>query len=101
LFIRSGGVVGFPFLLPRAALPAVAAQIETGRFSLYALAKVLEAELVRMPRRLAPQLRNINTPDEWHRARRLWEERTLVGRPEREPSSARSAPDYTRGVGVI
>ena len=74
LFIRSDGVAGFPFLLPHAALPAVAAQIGTGRFSLQALAKGLEAKLVRLPRSFTPQLRNINTPAELSRAKRtgIW-----------------------------
>jgi molybdopterin-guanine dinucleotide biosynthesis protein A len=78
LFVRSNGVAGFPFLLSRASLPTVTAQVEAGRFSLQVLAKALEAKLVRLPRRLSPQLRNINTPAELRRARRLWEKRPGV-----------------------
>jgi len=75
LFVRSNGVAGFPLLLTLASLRIVSAQIEAGRFSLQGLAKALEAKLVRLPRRLSPQLRNINTPAELRRARRLWENR--------------------------
>jgi molybdopterin-guanine dinucleotide biosynthesis protein A len=78
LFICSNGVAGFPFLLSRACLPIVTAQIETGRFSIQGLAKTLEAKSLRLPRKLSPQLRNINTPAELRRARRLWENRPRV-----------------------
>jgi molybdopterin-guanine dinucleotide biosynthesis protein A len=75
VFVRSNEVTGFPFLLPRASLPDVAVQIEMRRFSLQELAKTLKAKSIRLPRKLAPQLRNINTPAEWRRAQRLWENR--------------------------
>jgi molybdopterin-guanine dinucleotide biosynthesis protein A len=54
---------GFPFLLPRAALPVVAAQIEAKQFSLQSLARVLRARRVRVHQR-SRALINVNTPDE-------------------------------------
>ncbi len=75
-FVRSKGLAGFPFLVPRAALPVVALQIKKGRFSLQALAKALNARLVRLPRSLSHQLRNLNILAEWRRAQRVWEGRS-------------------------
>jgi len=66
LFVRSGpdGAPGFPFVLSRETLKLVSAQIERGELSLGALAKVLQAKSARLPRSLAPQLTNINEPND-------------------------------------
>jgi len=75
LFTMYRGRVGFPFLLPRSSIGAVAKQIVRGEFSLQALARFLRARKIRVPQELVPQLRNVNTPSEWERARRLWSRR--------------------------
>lgn len=67
-FVRTKGMAGFPFLLGEGALPIVAAQISRGELSVQALAKALEAKVLALPRRFAPQLRNLNTPEEWAQA---------------------------------
>ena len=72
MFVRSEGTVGFPFVLRRDALATVTKQIEQEKLSLHELAQALKAKMMRVPPRWRPQLRNINTPDEWRRARRLW-----------------------------
>ena len=72
LFISYRGRVGFPFLLPRRTLAAVARQLHGGEFSIQALAKVLEARTLQLPGRLARQLRNVNTRADWKRVRRAW-----------------------------
>jgi len=66
LFVRSGPdrAPGFPFVLSRETLKLVSAQIERGELSLGALAKVLQAKSARLPRSLAPQLTNINEPND-------------------------------------
>jgi len=72
LFVCLGRKPGFPFVLRRGALPTVTTQIEQEKFSLRHLARVLNAKTLIVPR-WRPQLRNINTPEEWQTARRsLW-----------------------------
>jgi molybdopterin-guanine dinucleotide biosynthesis protein A len=75
LFVCSEGQVGFPFLIRHDALATVTDQIEQERFSLHELARVLKAKTLRAPPGWRPQLRNINTPEEWRRAIRLWDKR--------------------------
>ncbi len=70
LFVRGGSRVGFPFLLRRDVLPVVENQIARTRFSLRGLATTLKAKTVRVPRALAGELFNINTPADWEKARR-------------------------------
>jgi len=72
LFVRSETTVGFPFVLRSVVLPKVTEQIEQEKLSLHELARVLKAKTTRVPPRWRLQLRNINTPEEWRRARRLW-----------------------------
>jgi len=72
LFVRSEDAVGLPFVLRRDALAAVTKQIELGRFSLQELARALKAKTMGVPPRWRPQLRNINTPGQWARAARRW-----------------------------
>ncbi len=69
IFVRLKTVVGFPFALRCAALSVVESQIERHQFSLQHLAKTLKAKVLTMPRRLAPQLLNINTKQDFLIAR--------------------------------
>src|SRR6266404_7471564 len=64
IFTSYTGRAGFPFVLPRWRIGDVARQIDRGEFSLQALAKCLRGRLIRAPRWMAPQLRNVNTPAE-------------------------------------
>jgi molybdopterin-guanine dinucleotide biosynthesis protein A len=69
-FVRANGMVGFPFLLRREALPVVASQISRREFSLQNLAEALKAKFLRPSRHFASQFQNINTPEEWKEAAR-------------------------------
>ena len=60
---------GFPFILSREVLPIVEQQLAVKRFSLHALAKVLNAELFKPTRAELPQLANANTPQQWRELR--------------------------------
>ena len=70
VFAEQHGRVGFPFLLPRAALDAVRAQIEAGSFSLHGLARALDARTVHVAKASAVLL-NVNTADEARAAARF------------------------------
>lgn len=72
LFVKHGGRVGFPFALRREALETVADQIAGRAFSLQALARRLRARVWTPPARWRSQLGNLNTPEDWARARRCW-----------------------------
>ena len=63
------GQPGFPLLLRTSALPVVADQIQRSRLSLHALVQLLKAKPVQLPRRLAWELMNVNTPADWAMAR--------------------------------
>jgi molybdopterin-guanine dinucleotide biosynthesis protein A len=65
-FTLGGSRPGFPFLVRRAALPQVEAQIAAGRFSLHALAAKCRARMIRAPGG-ARILFNVNTPEDWKR----------------------------------
>jgi molybdopterin-guanine dinucleotide biosynthesis protein A len=71
VFAECDGIVGFPFLIRRSALPLVLQQLAAGRLSLQTLASVLRAKSVRVARRHAGSLININTPEELKLARRI------------------------------
>ena len=71
-FITNQGRAGFPFLLPRWSLAVVAKQLARGELSLQSLAIEVNGKRVGPPRGLSWQLWNVNTPDDWERARRLW-----------------------------
>jgi len=78
-FVRSQhgrGAIGFPFVLRRCVLPIVAKQIEQGKVSVRDLATALKARIVRLPRSFEPQLRNVNTPEEWRLTRKAWQKET-------------------------
>lgn len=70
VFATLDGTVGFPFCIRATALPVVEKQIREKRFSLQSLAGVLRAKLLRVPKRRAVELFNVNTPAEWLVARR-------------------------------
>jgi molybdopterin-guanine dinucleotide biosynthesis protein A len=65
LFVRSGGRLGFPFVLQRDSLESVHDQIKRGEFSLQSLAKALKATILPLKRPWTRLLFNVNTPREW------------------------------------
>ncbi|HZQ45824.1 MAG TPA: molybdenum cofactor guanylyltransferase [Verrucomicrobiae bacterium] len=70
LFVREGGLAGFPCLLRREnCLPLVSQQIARSELSLQALAKVLKARMLRPSRAGLRELTNINTPEDLKTAR--------------------------------
>jgi CTP:molybdopterin cytidylyltransferase MocA len=78
LFARFQGRAGFPFVLHRDTLAVVSQLIEQGRFSLRELSRELKSKFFRPPVRLRPQLRNINTPNEWAVAVKLFKRGALL-----------------------
>ena len=74
-FITYQGRAGFPFLLPRRSLAAVAKQLERSEFSLQSLAIEVNGQRAGTPRGQSWQLRNVNTPEDWARAFKLWHDR--------------------------
>jgi molybdopterin-guanine dinucleotide biosynthesis protein A len=72
LFLCLDRKPGFPFVLRRDALATVTKQIEQDKLSLHELSRVLKAKMMRVPPRWRPQLRNINTLEDWRHAHRLW-----------------------------
>jgi molybdopterin-guanine dinucleotide biosynthesis protein A len=72
LFVRFQGKPGFPFVLDREALTIVSHQIRSGSFSLRELSLRLKARMFTPSARLLRQLRNVNTPEEWACAVRLF-----------------------------
>jgi molybdopterin-guanine dinucleotide biosynthesis protein A len=91
VFTRARGRAGFPFVVRRVILPVVVRQIEREEFSLQALSKVLRAKVVSPGRKFGPRLRNVNTPDDWRSARKLWEWRASRGR--RDGKAGLEAPN--------
>ena len=72
---------GFPFLLPRSALPLVEKQIASRRYSIQLLAKNCRAKKIRP--RDAREVFNVNTPEDWALARKIQRTKaTLVIRPK-------------------
>lgn len=72
VFLLHDGILGFPFLLRVQALPNVEELLREKRLALQRLAAKLQAKIVRSTRREASLLVNVNTPDDWIRARQLW-----------------------------
>ena len=72
LFVEQNGRVGFPFLVRRAALPVVEQLLSVRQLSLQKLARALSAQIVRLPRHAGNCLFNINTPEDWTRAKARW-----------------------------
>jgi molybdopterin-guanine dinucleotide biosynthesis protein A len=83
VFTLLNGVAGFPFLIRVGALPRVSRQIKLKQLSLQSLARALRAKLISPSRRQEAELFNINTPDDWHRARTL---------SAQKPSRTQNAP---------
>lgn len=65
VFTETANGAGFPFALDRACLPAIEAAMTGRRFSLQALARVLRASRIKMPKRERAALLNVNTPVEF------------------------------------
>ena len=81
VFTALDGAVGFPFCIRAMALPVIEEQIREKRFSLQSLARVLRARLLRIPKRRAIELFNVNTPEDWLDARHR-----LAVRPGYQPN---------------
>ena len=73
--VQPSGPPGFPFVLPIGSLEGVRRQIERNEFSLAALAKVLRAGIVPLPRSLKGELVNVNEPGDLIAARSAWRNR--------------------------
>ncbi|MDB6039271.1 MAG: transporter related-protein [Verrucomicrobiales bacterium] len=74
MFLRHESKVGFPFLIRRADLPRVCAQIDRREYSLQSLAAVLNSDAVVLPTSSQWQLFNINTPAEMRGAVQIYRE---------------------------
>ena len=64
-----GRMAGFPFVVRSALWPIVEGRLAAGELGLQGLARALRARLWAVPARWRNQLRNINTPEQWARAR--------------------------------
>jgi molybdopterin-guanine dinucleotide biosynthesis protein A len=71
IFIANEAGVGFPFLIPVQCLKRVERQLRAKRYSLQALAAVVDAAILKWPAE-STGLMNVNTPEDWAEARRLW-----------------------------
>lgn len=72
LFMSYGDYAGFPMLLRRETCMAhVVGQIRKDQLSLQALADAIDARLIRPARKWMAQLGNINTPEDFEKARIL------------------------------
>jgi molybdopterin-guanine dinucleotide biosynthesis protein A len=74
LFVAEVEGPGFPFLLPRTSLEVVEQQLKRRRWSLQALSKSLGARLLRPTAQQRYELLNINTPEDFQKARRQWKQ---------------------------
>lgn len=72
LFTQANRQVGFPFLIARNKLSVVEKQIARKEFSIHKLAPALRARKIKLPKRFAGQLQNINTLEELNRARKIF-----------------------------
>ena len=68
VFAHTEEGAGFPFALDRACLALVEQALAEKRFSLQALARRVGARALRLPRRRAEELRNLNTAEDFARA---------------------------------
>ncbi len=75
MFCEVGGLVGFPFVLPCSAVERVEQAIGDRAYSLRGLMRRLEAEGVIVEPAEAWRLMNVNTPEDWKEAQRIWAER--------------------------
>lgn len=72
LFVHCRGRTGFPFILPRSSIAAVAQQLKVCDLSLQTLAKVVDATIFAPTSTWSRLLFNVNTQSDWEAiARRL------------------------------
>jgi molybdopterin-guanine dinucleotide biosynthesis protein A len=62
-------IAGFPFVMATSTLPVAEKQLAQNQFSLQLLAQKCEARFLRIPKKDAGQLFNINTREDWKTAR--------------------------------
>ncbi|MBI4664666.1 MAG: molybdenum cofactor guanylyltransferase [Verrucomicrobia bacterium] len=72
VFVRHEGIAGFPFLLRVQALPEVEELLRQRNLALHELEEILKARAVRPTRGESRFLLNVNTPEDWTEAKRLW-----------------------------
>jgi molybdopterin-guanine dinucleotide biosynthesis protein A len=91
LFVFHEEIVGFPFLLTVKTLPQIEQLRAQNRFSLQFLAKTIQAAKITPGASVAAQLFNVNTPEEWRIARRLWRRSQSAQRGSAMSAAARSS----------
>ena len=100
-FVFHQGAAGFPCLVQVEALPQVQALLENKRFSLQELARKLKASMIRPDPGEGELLLNINTPEDWVAARRLWKmmrsDCSAGARAARPHASKSRRPEGLRG----
>lgn len=69
VFTQTAEGAGFPFALARDCARVVAEHMSAEEYSLQRLAAKLKAKRLRLPARRAEELLNLNTPEDWARAR--------------------------------
>jgi len=69
VLLRAARKLTFPILVPREALQMVRSQIENEDWSIQSLGKRLRGIVIAAPRKWLFCLENINTPEDWERAR--------------------------------
>jgi len=72
LFVRHAGRCGFPFMISVDSRSVVRRQIDSEELSLQALARKLKARKVTLSGAWSAQLENLNTPENWKRAKQRW-----------------------------
>ena len=75
LFTTQSGRVGFPFVIRTEALAEVQMSLRKRNPSLQRLAVALRAKKVRIPLNRNRELMNINTAEDWQRAKQVWHQR--------------------------
>lgn len=74
VFVEAEGTAGFPLVLRREGLKTVEKHLRSGTYSLQALSRALKARRMRLPAGRRQELFNVNTPEDWARARRWHKE---------------------------
>jgi molybdopterin-guanine dinucleotide biosynthesis protein A len=75
LFALHHSKAGFPFIIPVEKRELVQAQIKKGELSLQRLAQRLGAVRLKLPPRFSSELVNVNTPANYARARKVWQQK--------------------------
>lgn len=75
-FVVTDGLAGFPFVLPISSRATVESLVTSGRLSLQTLAATLRSRRQTVRGRAASTLFNVNTSEDWVKARQLMAERT-------------------------